>query len=67
MWTETTTYEKPEKPKTKMTLETNDGTYSVDIPHNDVNIDDMMNIVVGPLLKAAGYSEKLVDEYLGDG
>lgn len=66
MWTKTTTYEKPEKPMTKMTLETRDGTYSVDIPHDDMTIDDMMNIVVGPLLKAAGYSETLVDEYLGE-
>lgn len=66
MWSETRTYEKPEKPRTKLTLETGDGTFSIDIPYDVTNIDDMMNIVVGPLLKAAGYSEQLVDEYLGE-
>lgn len=51
---------------TRMTLQTEEGIFTIEVPESQMLIDDMMHRVVGPLLKAASYSDQLVNEYIND-
>lgn len=63
MWTHEE-YLPPKEKTTKITLENEHGTYSVEIRNTELTINALVRDVVKPVLLAAGYSESLVDEYL---
>lgn len=49
----------------EITLRDDHGIYSIKVyPENIGNLDDVMNLLVRPVLLAAGYGEKSVDEYI---
>ena len=50
---------------TKLTLETEDGTYIVEISKIEMNIDEMMDLVVATLI-AAGFSSACVARGMAD-
>lgn len=49
---------------TKLTLENKDGVYSVQLDRMCMNIHDVMQEIVGPVLLAAGYHPDHINEYL---
>lgn len=49
---------------TRVTLQDKYGTYTIEVPYSDLSIDEMLSKVISPLLKAATYPSKLVDEYI---
>lgn len=51
---------------TKLTLETCDGTFTAEIPQDDLNIDAIFEDLVKPTLYAAGFHPNMVLEYLED-
>jgi hypothetical protein len=51
---------------TTATLENENGRYVVSIQQTEVNMSDMIDFVVKPLLLAAGYSPNVIKEYLGE-
>lgn len=65
MWKyETKEYLPPKEKTTRVTLENEHGTYSVEVKDIELTMGKMVRDVVKPVLLAAGYSETLVDEYL---
>jgi len=65
MWThQTKEYLPPKEKTTKVTLENEHGTYSVEVKDIELTIDELIRNVIKPAILAAGYSEKLVNEHL---
>ena len=54
-------------PNTKMIYECWHGKYSVEVPGQEMTLEDLMTTVVEPLLLAAGYHQKTIDSYWGRG
>lgn len=52
---------------TKITLETQYGTVTVETPRDDLDISEMLTLLVKPVLLAAGYAEATVEQALGEG
>jgi len=50
----------------EMTYTDEFGTYTIKSTQNCEHISDVIDNLVRPLLKAAGYAEKTVIEYLGE-
>ena len=48
---------------TKLTLQSEYGAYSIHIPNEDMSIDDVMDDLVGPILRAAGYADESIQKY----
>jgi hypothetical protein len=48
----------------RITLENEYGTYSISTHSSDMDIVEIFNTLIIPLLKAAGYAEKTVEDYL---
>ena len=64
MWTYETKDRFPPKEKTtKVTLENEHGTYSVEVKNTELTINALVRDVIKPVTLAAGYNEALVDEY----
>lgn len=51
---------------TKVTLQTQYGTVSVEIPRGDLTIPELWEEVLRPLLLGSGYSADIVDELMGE-
>lgn len=51
---------------TKLTLETEYGTYSVEVNEDDMNITDVFDRLLIPVLLSAGYDEHSIKEQLAD-
>lgn len=49
---------------TKLTLENENGTYSVEIPRTELNLDSIFEELWLPALYAAGYHPESVARYL---
>ena len=49
---------------TTIILQNQYGKYTVEVPQTDLNLQDCLEQLVSPILKAAGYSEALVNEIL---
>lgn len=49
---------------TKITLENADGTYSVESRRDELTVDDLLFLVVEPVLLAAGYAQESIDKAL---
>lgn len=54
------------KDETNLTLTNMYGTYSITVPGGDQNLPSMIENLLKPVLKSAGFSEKQVNEHLGD-
>ena len=52
---------------TRITLENENGTYSIEVKRERMNLVDAFEDLVVPLLLACGYSQQIIDEYLADG
>ena len=52
---------------TRITLENENGTYSIEVRQEQMNLVDTFEDLVVPVLLACGYSQEIIDEYLGDG
>lgn len=50
---------------TRITLETCYGTYTIEVPDDDLTTSDIVGSLVEPVLKAAGYAEQAVHDALG--
>lgn len=55
-----------EEPSTKLTLENEYGTYTIEVPKTDMTVIKMFEDMVEPLLLAAGYQPGSIARYLGD-
>ena len=51
---------------TKLTLENEHGTYTVEIPRTELNLEHMFDDLVMPVLYAAGYHPDSVARYMDD-
>lgn len=51
---------------TKATLQTPYGIFSIEVPERDLNIDDLWEEVLRPLLLGSGYSEIVADGLFGE-
>jgi hypothetical protein len=49
---------------TKLILENENGQYSIEIPAVELDLDGLIENLIGPVLKAAGYHCQLVDDAL---
>lgn len=49
---------------TAITLENENGQYRIKIPKTALNISDMFEDLIEPLLVAAGFSQDTIDDYL---
>lgn len=47
-----------------MTLENEDGTYTISVKDNEMNMGDVISYLVIPVLRAAGYAESSIKEYI---
>jgi hypothetical protein len=50
----------------KIELTDNNGIYTIEVDDSFESIEDYIDFLVRPVLLAAGFSEKLVAEYLGE-
>ena len=48
--------------KTTLTLQNCDGTYTIEVPKEDLNIESVVDELIKPVLLAAGYHSKNVEE-----
>ena len=48
--------------KTTMTLENENGSYSVSVPRGELRIDDLITDILVPVLLAAQYSRECIEE-----
>ena len=64
MWNETKQYA-PKKPKTtKVTLENEYGTYSVEVNQTELALNDLVRDVIKPVILSAGYSPTFLGDHL---
>lgn len=52
-----------EEKTTTMLLDDGYGAYSITVPGSDMDVPDLYDGLIRPLLLAAGYTEKSVDNY----
>ena len=50
---------------TKISLETQYGKATIEVPGDDLPIESIFSSLVEPVLIASGYGEKMIDEYFG--
>ena len=48
---------------TKLTLESEYGVCSIHVPEENMSIDDVMDCLVDPILRTAGYAEESIHNY----
>ena len=51
---------------TEITLKNENGEYTIKLNEDGMALDRLIEFVIQPVLLAAGYSQKLVDEYLSE-
>lgn len=51
---------------TKITIATQYGTVSVEVPQDDLALPELVEVVLRPALLGSGYAERTVNEVLGD-
>lgn len=49
---------------TKITLETNYGIYSISLPQDDMDMGNLMDNLIVPLILSAGYAEDTIKQYV---
>ena len=49
---------------TSITLSTQDGNYTISLPKDDMNIDEVMQELIKPVLLAATYQPENINEYI---
>lgn len=65
MWThETKEYLPPKEKTTKVTLENEHGTYSVEVKDTELTINALIRDVIKPVVLAAGYSSTVIKDHL---
>lgn len=65
MWYSETKEYAPESPKTtKVTLENEHGTYSVEVNQTGLTLNNLVRDVIKPVVLAAGYSHTFIGDHL---
>ena len=49
---------------TKITMKNENGDYTIKVPHIQMNIGDVVQELIIPILKAVGYGEKGIDRWI---
>lgn len=49
---------------TRVTLENENGIYTVEIPGEELNLPTLLSDAIAPVLMAAGYSDQIVKDWL---
>ena len=49
---------------TKITMNNENGDYTIKVPHIQMNIGDVVQELIIPILKAVGYGEKSIDRWI---
>ena len=49
---------------TSITFSTQDGTFTISLPKKDMNIDEVMQELVKPVLLAATYQPENINDYI---
>jgi hypothetical protein len=47
---------------TKITLETKYGKVTIEVPNEDLSLPSLIDLVIKPMLRAAGFAEKTIEE-----
>lgn len=53
-----------ERTYTRITIENENGTYSIEVPQTELTIDELMDHLVRSVVAAAGYHHDRIDEWL---
>ena len=49
---------------TSLTFRTQDGTFTINLPKNEMTVDEVMQELVKPILLAATYQSENINEYI---